>query len=47
MTTLGDIAEAPGVSVNTAKTHVRSTCNKSGAGTCGEAIGIGRAHELL
>ncbi|HET7742213.1 MAG TPA: LuxR C-terminal-related transcriptional regulator, partial [Mycobacterium sp.] len=47
MMTLAEIAETHGVSINTAKTHVRSIYTKLGASTRREAIGIGRALELL
>ena len=47
MMTLGEIAAAQGISLNTVKTHVRSIYAKLGAGTRREAIGIARALGLL
>lgn len=47
MLTLGEIAEAQGVSSNTAKTHVRSIYTKLGATTRREAISTAHALELL
>lgn len=45
--TLGEIATAQGISLNTVKTHVRSIYAKLGAGTRREAIGIARGLGLL
>ena len=47
MMTLGEIATAQGISLNTVKTHVRSIYAKLGAGTRREAIGIARGLGLL
>ena len=47
MMTLGEIAAAQGISLNTVKTHVRSIYAKLGAGTRREAIGIARGLGLL
>jgi LuxR family maltose regulon positive regulatory protein len=47
MMTLGEIAGAQGISLNTVKTHVRSIYAKLGAGTRREAIGIARGLGLL
>jgi LuxR family transcriptional regulator, maltose regulon positive regulatory protein len=47
MMTLGEIAAAQGISLNTVKTHVRSIYAKLGAGTRREAIGISRSLGLL
>jgi len=47
MMTLGEIAAAQGISLNTVKTHVRSMYAKLGAGTRREAIGIARGLGLL
>ena len=47
MMTLGEIAAAQGISLNTVKTHVRSIYAKLGAGTRREAIGIARGLGLI
>jgi LuxR family maltose regulon positive regulatory protein len=47
MMTLGEIAAAQGISLNTVKTHVRSIYAKLGAGTRREAIAIARGLGLL
>ncbi len=47
MMTLGEVAAAQGISLNTVKTHVRSIYAKLGAGTRREAIGIARGLGLL
>lgn len=47
MMTLGEIAAAQGISLNTVKTHVRSIYAKLGASTRREAIGIARGLGLL
>ena len=47
MMTLGEIAGAQGISLNTVKTHVRSIYAKLGAGTRREAIAIARGLGLL
>jgi LuxR family transcriptional regulator, maltose regulon positive regulatory protein len=45
--TLGDIAAARGVSVNTVKTHVRSVYRKLGVSGRREAVEVGRRLDLL
>ncbi|WP_345201458.1 AAA family ATPase [Fodinibacter luteus] len=47
MMTLGEVADAQGISLNTVKTHVRSIYAKLGVGTRREAIAAARALGLL
>lgn len=47
MMTLGEIASAQGVSVNTVKTHVRSIYSKLNTGSRREAIAVARRRGLL
>ena len=47
MMTLGEIATAQGISLNTVKTHVRSIYAKLGVGTRREAIAVARGLGLI
>ena len=47
MLTVGQIAEAEGVSVNTVKTHIRSIYQKLGVSSRSEAVREGRSRGLI